>query len=253
MGTDNAFPAKRIDVLRVPIDNLPEDCLEEAIKALLAKGGNNQIILMSIWDLMRARRNQEYRSMANSAALVLPISLSICKGARFLKRETPQRYMPFDFIIKLLGILEQSGKTVYLLGSRKKNLQVAERNIKATFPGLRVVGRFAGFYPRPVEANIVQAIQKASPSLLMVGRGVPGRERWLGRNIKNFGSGLYLWCDDVFDIFAEKHYRVSKATFQRGLEWIPYTFSRPWKLGRFFIFLWYKILLLVYRLSKNYS
>jgi N-acetylglucosaminyldiphosphoundecaprenol N-acetyl-beta-D-mannosaminyltransferase len=251
VGAETAFPAKRITILKIPVDILPEDKIEEAVKQLFSDGKNHQIILASLWDLMKARRTTELRAMFNNAGLVIPISLSLVKGAKFLKRDVPVRYMPFDFIIKLLGTLERYGKTAYLLGSRKKNIQSAERNIKATFPGLRVVGRYAGYYPKPKETDIVRAVQKATPSLLMVGRGVPGKERWIPRNQKNFESGLYLWCDDVFDIFADKRHRVSRGVFQRGLEWIPYTLAKPWKFGRIFIFFWYKILLLVYRLRKD--
>lgn len=250
MDAEAGFPTKRITVLRIPIDIVPEDKIDEAVKSLFADNQNHQIILASLWDLMKARRVAEYRAMFNNAGLVIPISLAIVKGAKFLKRDVPVRYMPFDFIIKLMGSLERCGKTVYLLGSNKKNLQAAERNIRVTFPGLRVVGRFAGFYHKTKETDIIQAVQKATPSLLMVGRGVPGKERWIPRNQKNFGSGLYLWCDDVFDIFAEKRHRVSRGVFKKGLEWIPYTFSRPWKLGRIFVFFWYKILLLTYRINK---
>jgi N-acetylglucosaminyldiphosphoundecaprenol N-acetyl-beta-D-mannosaminyltransferase len=249
LGPETGFPAKRISVLRIPIDILPEEKIEEAVKRLLSSGKTQQIILLSVWDLMRARRNTEFRAMVNNAGLVVPISLSIVKGARFLKREAPVRYMPFDFIIRLLGVLETTGKTVYLLGSRKKVIKTAERNIKSTFPGIRVVGRFAGFYKRSMEPDILKAARKASPSLLMVGRGVPGRERWIPRNLKRFESGLFLWCDDVFDIFAEKRRRVSKGLFRHGMEWIPYTFRRPWKFARFFAYFWYKLLLLVYRIN----
>jgi len=250
LALDSGFPAKRISVLKIPMDVLPEDKIQDAAKRLLESDKPQQIILLSVWDLMRARRNTEFRAMVNNAGLVLPISLSLVKGAKFLKREQPVRYMPFDFIIKLLGALEASGKTVYLLGSRTKTIKISERNIKATFPGLRVVGRHSGFYKRAIEGDIIEAARKAMPSLLMVGRGVPGRERWIPRNLKNFEKGLFLWCDDVFDIFAEKRRRGSKGAFKRGLEWIPYTFSRPWKLARIFTFFRYKVLLLVYRINK---
>jgi N-acetylglucosaminyldiphosphoundecaprenol N-acetyl-beta-D-mannosaminyltransferase len=249
VGTEQ-FPAKRINILKIPVDSLGEDDFDEAVKRLLSDGQNHQIVLLSLWDLMRARRVAEFRAMLNNASLIVPISKAIVNGAKFLKRPAPKRYMPFDFIIRLLGSLERSGKTVYVIGSRKKNLQTAERNIRSTFPGLRVVGRYAGFYRKAMEGNIIQAIQKATPSLLMVGRGVPGKERWIPRNLKHFQSGLYLWCDDVFDIFAEKRARVSKRTFERGMEWIHYNLGRFWRWPRFFVYLWYKVLLLVYRLRK---
>jgi N-acetylglucosaminyldiphosphoundecaprenol N-acetyl-beta-D-mannosaminyltransferase len=218
---------------------------------MLDEGGVHQIMLLSLWDLMKCRRNSEYRAMVGQASLVIPISLAITKGARFLKREIPVRYMPFEFLIRMFNVLERWSKSVYILGSRKKHIQITERNLKATFPGIHIVGRYAGYYNKSLEGDIIEAVRKASPSLLLVGKGVAGKEKWIGRSIKNFSSGLFLWCSDAFDVFSEKKGRVSKATFQKGLEWLPYTLRSPWKLARIFIFFYYKILLLIYRLFKK--
>lgn len=242
-------PVKRINVLRIPVDCLPEDRFEEAIKHLISSGGRHQIVLLSLWDLLRARRSHEYRAMVNNASLVVPISISVVRGARFLKRTVPARYSPFDFIIRLLGVLERSGKTVYLLGSRKKRLQAAERNIKSTFPGLRVVGRYAGFFRKTMEPKITEAIRKATPTLLMVGRGMAGKERWIARNQRSFESGLFLWCDDVFDVFAEKRSRPPRAMFERGMEWMHYLVRKPWQVFRFFSWMRYNLLLLFWRMA----
>lgn len=240
----------RVSVLGVPVDILPEDQIEDLV-ASFEDGKNHQIVLLSLWDLMRARRNVEYRTMVAGASLVLPISLSIVRGARFLKRREPVRYMPFDFAVKVLGILERKGKSVYLLGANRTRVQKAETNIKTTFPGLRVVGRYAGRYPKAVETAIIEAVRKATPSLLLVGSGVPGRERWIPRNLPRFNSGIYLWCSDLFEVFADGRGRPSKTLFNKGLEWIPYTLRRPWKAWRIFLYLWYLVLLLVARIRGN--
>lgn len=237
----------RVSVLGVPVDILPEDRIEDLV-ASLSDGCNHQIVLLSLWDLMRARRNGEYRTMIAGASLVVPISLSIVRGARFLRRAEPVRYMPFEFVVKLLGALERKGKSAYLLGSSRTKLQKAETNIKSTFPGLRVVGRYAGRYPKSVEPAIIEAVRKATPTLLLVGAGVPGRERWIPRNLPRFNSGLYLWCSDLFEVFAESRGKPSRELFRRGLEWLPYTLRRPWKAYRFFVFLWYQVLLLFARI-----
>jgi N-acetylglucosaminyldiphosphoundecaprenol N-acetyl-beta-D-mannosaminyltransferase len=156
--------------------------------------------------------------------------------------------MPFDFVVKLLAALEQRGKSVYLFGSTRTSIQKAEGNIKTTFPGLRVVGRFAGRYPKPMEGAIIEAIKKATPSLLLVGAGVPGREKWIPRKLACFNSGIFLWCSDLFEVFAERRSKPSKALFRKGLEWMPFILRRPWKVYRMFIFIWYNVLLLFSRL-----
>jgi len=44
----------------------------------------------------------------------------------------------------------------------------------------------------------------------------------MGRNSAAFGPGIRLWCSDLFDVFAERRHRPSKAVFERGLEWIVF-------------------------------
>jgi N-acetylglucosaminyldiphosphoundecaprenol N-acetyl-beta-D-mannosaminyltransferase len=246
---DSQARVNRIFVLGVPIDILPPEGIDDLI-VQFADGKNHQIVLLSLWDLMRAKYNVEFRTMIAGASLVLPISLSITKGARFLHRAEPIRYMPFDFVVKLLAALEKRGKSVYLLGASRTCIQKAEGNIKSTFPGLRVVGRYAGRYPKNMEASIVEAVKKSTPSLLLVGEGVPGRERWIPRNLARFNSGIYLWCSDLFEVFAERRSKPSRSLFRKGFEWIPFILRRPWKLYRAFVYLLYLIQLVIARLGK---
>ncbi|MDA8425657.1 MAG: WecB/TagA/CpsF family glycosyltransferase [Treponema sp.] len=247
---DAQASVSRINILGVPVDILPPSEIAD-LAARLEDGKNHQIVLLSLWDLMRARRAGEFHTMVAGATLVLPISLAIVKGAHFLKKAEPIRYQPFDFIVKLLAALERRGKSVYLLGSTRTTLMKAESNIKSTFPGLRVVGRYLGRYPRGTEAAIVEAVRKSTPSLLLVGSGVPGRERWIPRNLARFNSGIYLWCSDLFEVFAERHVKAPHALFSRGLEWTLAILRRPWKIYRLCIFLWFKILLLVARIRHD--
>jgi N-acetylglucosaminyldiphosphoundecaprenol N-acetyl-beta-D-mannosaminyltransferase len=113
------------------------------------------------------------------------------------------------------------------------------------------VGRFIGNFKRQDESTILEAIRKAAPSLLLIGKGVHGEERWIARNTGHLNAGLRLWCSDIFDVFAERKKRPSRASFDRGLEWFGYCFQHPLRFFRIFPYFWYKILLLVYRIFKK--
>ncbi|HPE35571.1 MAG TPA: WecB/TagA/CpsF family glycosyltransferase [Spirochaetales bacterium] len=242
---------RRISVLKVPVDIVAPEDLESAIRSLYADGKNHQIVLLSMADLMRARRSGEFRTMVTGASLVVPISLSIVKAARMTKRAEPVRYEPFDFIIQLLGILDRFGKSVYLFGASPRSLIKAEKNIKATFRDLRVVGRHSRRIPKGFLPKIVEAIRKSTPTLLMVGNGVPGGEKWIPRNLRNFSSGLYLWCSDVLDVFAERRKRPAPGSFAHGLEWAHYLPRHPWRFFRFLTLFRMKILALWYRIRGH--
>jgi N-acetylglucosaminyldiphosphoundecaprenol N-acetyl-beta-D-mannosaminyltransferase len=248
MGTETSENRQRVNLLKVPIDIVAPDQLAPIVYDLLKEDKEHNIVLLSIWDLLRARRNNDYRSYVLRASLVIPISKSLIGGVKFLTGKKAIRYMPFDFIISLLTILEEREFSCYLLGGKNRVLFKTEKNIRQTFPRLRIVGRFPGSFRRQEEPTIIMAIKKASPSLLLVGKGVRGEERWIAKNNLALGNGLRLWCSDIFDVFAERKKHPSRTAFEYGLEWIGYCFQKPVKFLRIFPYMYYNILLLVYKL-----
>jgi N-acetylglucosaminyldiphosphoundecaprenol N-acetyl-beta-D-mannosaminyltransferase len=242
---------ERIEVLKVPVDIVGREDFERVIFNILERKAGENIVLLSLWDLLRARRNEEFRKYVCGAALVIPISKSIVSGARFLTGKTPVRYMPFDFAVNLLTVLERRELSVYLLGGKPKVLSLTEKNIRQTFPKLRIVGRF----PVPVNKHnadtVLTVIRKSAPSLLLIGRGIRGREYWVAKNSDRMNSGLRLWCSDIYDVFAKRRKRPSRAVFEHGFEWIGFCFRNPLRIFRVFSYIGYIFLLLFYKLTKK--
>ena len=162
----------RISLLGVPVDICSPENLENEILELLANPGTKQIIFLSIWNLLRARHKGDYGDAIKNADLIIPVSKSILKGAKFLKLDVPVRYNPFNAVIQILGILDSHYKSLYLFGSTKKTLSKTEHNIRDTFRNLRIIGRYVGYYPKSVENDIVEAIFKAQPSLVLLSDGI---------------------------------------------------------------------------------
>ena len=239
---------ERVELLKIPVDILSPEHLGQFVYDLLAEKKEQNIVLLSLWDLLFARRNKEYRDYLKNAALVLPISKSLVSGIRFLLGKRAVRYMPFDFIISLLGILEKREFSAYILGGRRNVLLKTEKNLRQTFPKLQLVGRFPGYFKRREEPDLIEAIKKASPSLLLVGQGVRGDERWIVRNSSKLGNGMRLWCSDIFDVFAKRKKHPSRAAFNKGLDWVGYCFANPLMFFRFFPYMYYKFLLVIYKL-----
>ena len=248
MGAETSEKKQRVKLLNVPVDIISPDQLGPYVYDLIKEDKEHNIVLLSLWDLLRARRSGEYRGYVIRADLVIPISKSMISGIKFLTGKKAYRYMPFDFIISLLTILENRELSCYLLGGKIKVLLKTEKNIRETFPRLRIVGRFPGYFRRQEESTIIKAIKKASPSLLLAGRGIRGRERWIARNSLSLGKGMRLWCSDIYDVFAERKKHPSRAAFDSGLEWIGYCFQNPFKFFRIFPYFYYKVMLLIYKI-----
>jgi N-acetylglucosaminyldiphosphoundecaprenol N-acetyl-beta-D-mannosaminyltransferase len=242
---------EKIELLKIPINIIPPEKVEEIAYKLLSEKKPASIVLLSYFDLLKARSAGEYRDFVLNASLVIPISKSIISGAKFLKLTPPIRYMPFDFIVNLLTSLEKREQSVYLLGGKPAALLKTEKNIRQTFPSLRVIGRYPGYYKKQNEQTIITMIRKSTPSLLLVGQGVHGREKWLAHNNEKLGRGIHLWCSDIFDVFAERRKYPSRALFNLGLEWAGYFIQKPVRFFRVFPFLYYNILLLITRIAQK--
>jgi N-acetylglucosaminyldiphosphoundecaprenol N-acetyl-beta-D-mannosaminyltransferase len=242
---------ERIELLKVPIDIVSGEALKDLVFELLQEGSGKNIVLLSLWDLMRARHNPEYRDYVMNAALVIPISKSLVRGAHFLCGKQPERYMPFNFILSLLTILEDREFSVYLLGGQSKVLTKTEKHIRETFPHLRIIGRFPGYFKKQNEEVLIQVIRKSAPSLLLVNKGVPRGEKWIAKNSAKLSPGLRLWCSDIFDVFSARRKRPSNWIFERGLDWIGLCLQNPLYCFRVFTYLYYNILLLFSKLRRR--
>ena len=248
MGAETSEKRLCVNLLKVPVDIISPEQLGPLVYDLLKDGKEHNIVLLSLWDLLRARKNGEYRAYVLDASIVIPISKSIISGIKFLTGEKAYRYMPFDFIVSTLTILENREFSCYLLGGKNKVLFKTEKNIRQTFPRLRIVGRYPGYFKRREEATIIKAIKKASPSLLLAGKGIRGGEYWIARNNTSLGNGMRLWCSDIYDVFAEKKKHPSRSAFDSGLEWIGYCFQNPFKFLRIIPYIHYKLLLLIHKI-----
>lgn len=242
---------QRINLIGVPVDICRPEEMENEILELLAKPGTKQIIFLSIWDLLRARRRGDFSECVKNADLILPVSKSILKGAKFLKKDIPVRYNQFKAIIQILSILDSHYKTLYMLGSNKTTLQKAEANVRATFPGLRVVGRYVGYYSKQVEPDIVQAIFKAQPSLVLLSDGIKEKNCWPYRRRNQFSSSIFLYYMDTFGIFSERIKRIREKTFDKGNEIFVEILHNPFKIFLIFPYISYLFILLWTKLFKK--
>ncbi|MGA2973819.1 MAG: WecB/TagA/CpsF family glycosyltransferase [Spirochaetia bacterium] len=241
---------KRIKVLDVPLDSIEPDAVGTAVAQLLDNGQHNQIVFLSLRGLLRARHDPELMRCLRDAALILPVSLPIVRGARFLRAGTLSLFNTFECTIRVLSAIEKAKGSVYLLGARKEVLEVAEENLKGSFHGIRVVGRFYGFFPKSVENDIVTAIKKSSPFMVLVGSGVPGKDKWILKHRKELNPGISLWGGNCFEVFAGREKQTSRKLHAAGLGALSGIGRRPWRLAAVFPYLYFLILLLGYRIFK---
>ncbi len=242
---------ERIRMLGLPIDIVRPEQLEKVVYALVEQPGTKQIVFLSVWDMLKAKNNAEYHHCIENASLVIPVSKSILSGARFLGKTIPIRYYPFKALVSFLTILENRYRSLYLLGAHPEVLKESEKNIRSTYPGLQIVGRVPGYFSKKNEKDILSAIFKANPSMVLIADGIPSGSRWAYERRNSFGSSIFVYYKDAFSIFSQKKKRLSDASFAAGREvWLE-ILKNPLKVFLLFPFLWYILLLIGDKLSRR--
>jgi N-acetylglucosaminyldiphosphoundecaprenol N-acetyl-beta-D-mannosaminyltransferase len=221
------------------------------VKQMTEDGKKHRIVLLDFKKLMKSLFSREYRNFLCSASMILPVSLSICRGINFLYKFRIKRTMPFQFAIELMGSLEKYGKTMYLLGSKRQVLQVAAVNLRDSFPGLRIVGRCTGYFKKPMEKNIIKACQKAQPSLILGGRGLPKKELWFYRNSGDLNPGISLWFDNCYEIFAGTKPKTNQKLWDKGMDFLPELIKKPWRIFCVFRYILFYLILIIYKIRKK--
>ncbi len=243
--------AQRIKILGVPVDICAPENLEKDILEIMARPGTKQIIFLSIWDLIKCQRKGDFQETVKNAALILPISKSILRAAKFLKKEVPVRHNPFTTTIQILSIMENHFKSIYMLGSTKKTLTKAEHNVRDTFPQLKILGRYVGYYPKTAENKIVEAIFKAQPSLVLMSDGIKEKNCWPYRRRNSFSNSIFLYYKDCFGIFSERIKRVSEKTFDKGNEMFVEILHNPFKIFLIFPYIWFLFAVLFTKMFRK--
>lgn len=242
---------ERARVIGIPVDNIRYDDLSEAVDCMTRRKKPSQIAFVRSWDILRARHSKTYREALEQCALVIPVAKGIVRSAKFLGYGDVARHLPFQFVVRLLSVLEEKGGSVFLLGSTPSRLSRVEQNIRETFPRVRIVGRHEGGFSEGAGKNILLAIRKAEPSLLLTGRGIRKGDLWLYFHQLQLPGSIAIWSGESFDIMSGRRRPASQRAFAGGREDLGYLIKRPWRGLRFFGYLWFGLLLLFFRLFRS--
>jgi N-acetylglucosaminyldiphosphoundecaprenol N-acetyl-beta-D-mannosaminyltransferase len=246
------FPfIKRVLFTRVPIDILEEDQLTELLSQVILSKHPLNVVLLRFRDYSRARRDKEFLAQLNKAALVLPFDKSILNGMRFLGLPNTLRMHSFDLLIRMLGILEEKGQSLFVVGGNYQDIQAAAGNLRTSFPKINLVGRHTGFFKGEAEDQLITAIQKATPGFLFLGTGIPHRHRWAIGLEPRLSAQITLYAPEAFQIVVGKAKRPNREDFQIGKGSFVGGLLNPFKWWKIFPYTWYGLVLLVYKIFKK--
>lgn len=227
----------KIDVMGLQFDNVTMDEALERAKQILAGDRAAYVVTPNAEIAYEAMHNEDLRQLVNDADLVLPDGAGVVLASKILKTPLKQKVAGVDFADNLLGVLAQTGGSVYLLGSKPGIAELAAEKMLAKHPGLTIAGMADGYFKE--EGPVVEKINAVKPDVLFVCLGAPKQEKFMASHQQELQVKLMAGLGGSLDSFAGTVKRAPRWMINLSLEWLyrlikePKRFKRMLRLPKF--------------------
>lgn len=220
----------KIDVMGVKFDNVTMAQALERAKELLSQSGTSYCVTPNAEIVYEAMIDPAFCDILNGAALVLPDGAGTVLGAKLLGTPLQEKVAGIDFAANLLGVLEEQGKSLYLLGSKPGIGELAAEKMLEKHPRLNICGIADGYFKE--EAPVIEKVNRAKPDVLFVCLGAPKQEKFMYAHRKDLDVRLMVGLGGSLDGFAGTVKRAPKWMIRLQLEWLYRLIKEPKRIGR---------------------
>ncbi len=164
--------------------------------------------------------------------MITPDGIGVVKAAGILGYEVKERVTGVEIVKRLLEILNQQGKSLYLLGAKEEVLQQLVSKIGQDYPNLQLAGYQNGYIPDKDEA--FEEVAKLQPDVVLVALGIPAQELLIAKHYDAFSKGIFVGVGGSFDVLSGMKKRAPKIFIQLNLEWLYRILCEPKRIKRFY-------------------
>lgn len=216
----------------VRADDVTWDEMLARIEAFIAGGTPHQIVTANPEFVMAARRDAEFRAIINNAALAIPDGVGLLWAGRLLGQLLRERVTGSDGVPRIAERAAEKGWRLFLLGAVPGVAEETAHRLVVRYPGLKVVGTYAGSPATEEETYIVDLVRRARPDVLFVAYGHPRQDKWIARNLNRLGVPVCMGVGGAFDFIAGVLPRAPAWMQRAGLEHFYRLLRQPWRWRR---------------------
>jgi N-acetylglucosaminyldiphosphoundecaprenol N-acetyl-beta-D-mannosaminyltransferase len=247
--------ADMIDIMGLRLHNLHRGAIVERVIAavnsrqqMLVVNANANLVVLS-------------QTMGWMSALFLKADIAFCDGAgvqlaiRLLKGRAAHRTTPPEWIGLVLEALGPKASIFWLGGSSEAVVKAAQKYEEQY--GVRTAGVQHGFFDMAKDSvenrALIERINSAAPSILLVNMGMPRQERWLWDNWDRLQTGVAITGGALVDHAAGRVHRPPRWVANLGIEWLIRLVHEPKRLWRRYLLGLpvFALYILRYALSSN--
>jgi N-acetylglucosaminyldiphosphoundecaprenol N-acetyl-beta-D-mannosaminyltransferase len=218
--------------LGVRADDVTWDETLAWVEGFIADGRPHQIATVNPEFVMAARRDPEFRAIINNAALAIPDGVGLLWAGRLLGQPVRERVTGSDGVPRIAERAAVKGWRLFLLGAAPGVAEETARRLVVRYPGLKIVGTYAGSPAVEEETAIVDLVRRARPDVLFVAYGHPRQDKWIARNLDRLGVPACMGVGGAFDFIVGVQSRAPAWMRRIGLEHLYRLLRQPWRWRR---------------------
>lgn len=217
----------------IRFDLLSSDDLVRIAQSFIECGKSHIVHFLAVDPTVRAGRDAAYRRELNEGDLNIADGQPVVWAVR-LKGQYTKRIAGTEAVALLCDAGLQSHRTHYLYGSTPHVSQQLDSQLRARYPGIRIVGAESPPMGMPSERDLAVSaaqIKTSRTDLLWIGIGTPNQHHVASR-MRDLGAAPVILCvGAAFDFASGTKNRAPRWMQRLGLEWCHRLLSEPKRLG----------------------
>lgn len=163
---------------------------------------------------------------------IVPDGIGVVKAAEMLGLPVKGRIPGVEIVQELLQILNESHKSIYLLGAKREVVEKLVEKINTDFPNIQIAGYEDG-YVKDKDA-VFEKIAELKPDAVLVALGIPAQELLIHKHYDKFEKGIFIGVGGSFDVLSGTKKRAPELFIKLNLEWLYRIIKEPKRFKRFY-------------------
>lgn len=249
---------EEIKINGVRFDNVN---LNETVDFLLNKLKNNKkgyICTPNPEMILEAQKNSDFKKVINNSLLNIPDGIGILWAASNIKNKNSklkalltlplipffpgkfkdtlkERVTGVDLLEAVCKKMHKTDYRIFFLGARKGVAEMTAEKLETKYPGIQIVGTYAGSPKKKDRKTIIELINSRKPDILFVAYGAPKQEMWISENLKRLNTvKIAIGIGGAFDFISRTIRRAPKWMQKLGIEWLFRLIQEPSRFKRIY-------------------
>jgi N-acetylglucosaminyldiphosphoundecaprenol N-acetyl-beta-D-mannosaminyltransferase len=145
-----------------------------------------------------------------------------------------------DVLPRIFPFALKNDFSIFLLGASPGVAETLKQVMEAKHPGVQIVGTFVppfrAVFSQEENQQMIQAINKVKPDILLVSLTAPKQDIWIAENLEKLDTHVAIGIGGAFEVAAGMINRAPVWMQKAGLEWFYRFLQEPKRMfKRYFV------------------